>query len=102
MSTFMDIRLRRDFLLDITLLPVNHAAVCALLLFVLGFWCHPYLCAQTMIGFRQSPWGSEDGIGAVFDIQQCQDGYLWLTNFAAETKLPPGSAGLSFLHLPVG
>jgi len=29
--------------------------------------------------FHQSSWGSEDGIGAVFDVQQSQDGYLWLT-----------------------
>jgi pimeloyl-ACP methyl ester carboxylesterase len=29
--------------------------------------------------FHQTSWGSEDGIGAVFDVQQSRDGYLWLT-----------------------
>ena len=29
--------------------------------------------------FHQSSWGPEDGIAAVFDVQQSQDGYLWLT-----------------------
>jgi signal transduction histidine kinase/ligand-binding sensor domain-containing protein len=29
--------------------------------------------------FHQTSWGSEDGLGAVFDVQQAGDGYLWLT-----------------------
>ncbi len=29
--------------------------------------------------FHHTMWTSEDGLGAVFDIQQASDGYLWLT-----------------------
>src|ERR1700722_5021364 len=29
--------------------------------------------------FHHTDWTSENGIGAVFDIQQSSDGYLWLT-----------------------
>ena len=79
----MDVPLQRDFLCGISLRTANHVIVCALFLFVLAFLCHPSLRAQTQStqqrDFHQSSWGSEDGIGAVFDVQQSQDGYLWLT-----------------------
>src|SRR5439155_2617538 len=29
--------------------------------------------------FHHTSWTSENGLGAVFDIQQSSDGYLWLT-----------------------
>jgi ligand-binding sensor domain-containing protein/signal transduction histidine kinase len=32
-----------------------------------------------MTGFHHTMWTSDNGIGAVFDIQQAADGYLWLT-----------------------
>jgi signal transduction histidine kinase/ligand-binding sensor domain-containing protein len=39
----------------------------------------PAVPAHQTSDFHQTSWGSEDGIGAVFDIQQARDGYLWLT-----------------------
>ncbi len=54
-----------------------------LFLSVLVFSCNLHLGGQTFIAqkgdFHQSSWGAEDGLGAVFDIQQSHDGYLWLT-----------------------
>jgi signal transduction histidine kinase/streptogramin lyase len=35
--------------------------------------------APDISGFHHTMWTSEDGLGAVFDIQQGIDGYLWLT-----------------------
>jgi signal transduction histidine kinase/ligand-binding sensor domain-containing protein len=32
-----------------------------------------------LTNFHHTMWTSEDGLGAVFDIQQAADGYLWLT-----------------------
>jgi signal transduction histidine kinase/ligand-binding sensor domain-containing protein len=40
---------------------------------------NPVAPAHQRGNFHQTSWGSEDGIGAVFDIQQSRDGYLWLT-----------------------
>src|SRR5215468_12047796 len=35
--------------------------------------------ARRMSGFHHRMWTSDNGIGAVFDIQQASTGYLWLT-----------------------
>ena len=35
--------------------------------------------ARQMAGFHHTMWASDTGLGAVFDIQQASDGYLWLT-----------------------
>src|SRR5215468_8560257 len=35
--------------------------------------------AHRMTGFHHRMWTSDNGIGAVFDIQQATNGYLWLT-----------------------
>jgi len=35
--------------------------------------------ARQMTGFHHRMWTSDNGIGAVFDIQQATNGYLWLT-----------------------
>src|SRR5262245_66315443 len=35
--------------------------------------------ARPMTGFHHRMWTSDNGIGAVFDIQQASNGYLWLT-----------------------
>jgi signal transduction histidine kinase/ligand-binding sensor domain-containing protein len=35
--------------------------------------------APDVSGFHHTMWTSEDGLGAVFDIEQGADGYLWLT-----------------------
>src|SRR5215471_18958314 len=35
--------------------------------------------ARRMTGFHHRMWTSDNGIGAVFDIQQASNGYLWLT-----------------------
>jgi len=35
--------------------------------------------ARRMTGFHHRMWTSDNGIGAVFDIQQAANGYLWLT-----------------------
>src|SRR5215813_1495127 len=52
-------------------------------------WCgsHAAACrrasclgsARRMTGFHHRMWTSDNGLGAVFDIQQAPDGYLWLT-----------------------
>lgn len=34
---------------------------------------------QELRNFHHTAWSSESGLGAVFDIQQSRDGYLWLT-----------------------
>jgi len=41
----------------------------------------PAVWASTtqMTGFHHTRWTSDNGLGAVFDIQQAADGYLWLT-----------------------
>jgi hypothetical protein len=77
----MDVRLSRDLLCSIR--GAHRVMVGEFFLLLLAFSCHPYLRAQTQTAqkgeFHQSSWGPEDGIGAVFDVQQSQDGYLWLT-----------------------
>ncbi len=40
-----------------------------------GAWA----AAPELTNFHHTMWTSEDGLGAVFDIQQAADGYLWLT-----------------------
>lgn len=35
--------------------------------------------AQELRNFHHTAWSSDSGLGAVFDIQQSSDGYLWLT-----------------------
>src|SRR5262245_65922990 len=35
--------------------------------------------ARRMTGFHHRMWTSDNGIGAVIDIQQATNGYLWLT-----------------------
>src|SRR5271170_3606791 len=34
---------------------------------------------REVTGFHHKAWNSENGLGAVFDVQQSADGYLWLT-----------------------
>jgi signal transduction histidine kinase/ligand-binding sensor domain-containing protein len=43
--------------------------------------CKPAAWAsdRQMTGFHHTMWTSDNGLGAVFDIQQAADGYLWLT-----------------------
>jgi len=43
--------------------------------------CGPavWASARQMTGFHHTMWTSDSGLGAVFDIQQASDGYLWLT-----------------------
>jgi len=43
--------------------------------------CEPavWASARQMTGFHHTMWASDTGLGAVFDIQQASDGYLWLT-----------------------
>ena len=76
-------RIRRDLRAGISLRAANSAVVWVLFLSVSVFSCNLHLRAQTFTAqkgeFRQSSWGAEDGLGAVFDIQQSHDGYLWLT-----------------------
>src|SRR5215510_3042850 len=36
--------------------------------------------ARGMTGFHHRMWTSDNGIGAVFDIQHAANGYLWLTS----------------------
>jgi signal transduction histidine kinase/ligand-binding sensor domain-containing protein len=38
-----------------------------------------WAAAPELTNFHHTMWTSEDGLGAVFDIQQAADGYLWLT-----------------------
>ena len=40
-----------------------------------GVWA----AARQMTGFHHTMWTSDNGLGAVFDMQQDSDGYLWLT-----------------------
>ena len=79
----MEVRLRDDLLCSILPRAANQVIVLELFLFMLAFSCNPCLRAQTRTAqkgeFHQSSWGPEDGIAAVFDVQQSQDGYLWLT-----------------------
>jgi hypothetical protein len=53
-----------------------------LFLSALVFSCDLQLRGQTFTAqkgdFHQSSWGAEDGLGAVFDIRQFHNGYLWL------------------------
>src|SRR5215475_13804402 len=35
--------------------------------------------ARQVAGFHHTMWTSDSGLGAIFDIQQAPDGYLWLT-----------------------
>jgi signal transduction histidine kinase/ligand-binding sensor domain-containing protein len=76
-------RIRRDLQAGISLRAANNAVVWVLFLSVLVFSCNLHLRGQTFTAqkedFHQSSWGAEDGLGAVFDIQQSHDGYLWLT-----------------------
>ena len=47
---------------------------------MLGFgWLAAAAAVQSVSGFHHAKWTSENGLGAVFDIQQSSDGYLWLT-----------------------
>src|ERR1700760_1158877 len=55
---------------------------CAVLtLLLVANVCGPavWAAARQMTGFHHTMWTSDDGLGAVFDIQQASDGYLWLT-----------------------
>ena len=50
----------------------------------LGFVAEPcgpalWAAARQMTGFHHTMWTSDTGLGAVFDIQQAADGFLWLT-----------------------
>src|ERR1700760_100353 len=38
-----------------------------------------WAAAPELTNFHHTRWTSEDGLGAVFDIQQAADGYLWVT-----------------------
>src|SRR5271165_798980 len=38
-----------------------------------------WAAAPEVTNFHHTMWTSENGLGAVFDIQQAADGYLWLT-----------------------
>ncbi len=38
-----------------------------------------WAAAPELTNFHHTMWTSQDGLGAVFDIQQAADGYLWLT-----------------------
>ena len=40
---------------------------------------HDVAHAQVVQDYHHAGWASESGIGAVFDIEQSTDGYLWLT-----------------------
>jgi signal transduction histidine kinase/ligand-binding sensor domain-containing protein len=57
-------------------LPATACFFAAILLF-------PYAAARasvpTITNYHHTMWTSENGLGAVFDIQQATDGYLWLT-----------------------
>ena len=76
-------RIRRDLHAGISLRAANNAVVWVLFLSLLVSSCNLHLRGQTFTAqkgdFHQSSWGAEDGLGAVFDIQQSHDGYLWLT-----------------------
>src|SRR5215467_2338386 len=39
----------------------------------------PWASTRRTTGFHHRMWTSDNGIGAVFDIQQASTGYLWLT-----------------------
>jgi len=51
------------------------AALMLLLVAEPAAWASP----RRMTGFHHRTWTSDNGIGAVFDIQQATNGYLWLT-----------------------
>ncbi len=56
--------------------------LCQFVLLVVVSWSceRRLLCApRTLTSYHHSSWTSEDGLGAVFDLQQAPDGYLWLT-----------------------
>ena len=76
-------RIRRDLQASISLSAANNAVFWVFFLSVLVLSCNLPLRAQTFTAqkgeFRQSSWGAEAGLGAVFDIQQSHDGFLWLT-----------------------
>ncbi len=38
-----------------------------------------FASGRQMTQFHHTMWTSDNGLGAVFDIQQASDGYLWLT-----------------------
>src|SRR5215475_7928734 len=52
-----------------------------LILWLVADVCEPaiWAAARQMTGFHHTMWTSDNGLGAVFDIQQASDGYLWLT-----------------------
>ncbi len=56
-------------------------AAAVLILRLVADVCEPavWASARQMTGFHHTMWTSDNGLGAVFDIQQASDGYLWLT-----------------------
>ena len=56
------------------------AGAVLILRFVAGV-CEPavWASARQVTAFHHTMWASDTGLGAVFDIQQAADGYLWLT-----------------------
>src|SRR5580704_5989883 len=52
-----------------------------LMLWLITGVCVPAVWASSrqITGFHHTMWTSDDGLGAVFDVQQAADGYLWLT-----------------------
>src|SRR5215475_13115874 len=56
-------------------------ACLALMLGLVALLCKPaaWPTPRRMTEFHHSMWTSDNGLGAVFDIQQAADGYLWLT-----------------------
>jgi signal transduction histidine kinase/ligand-binding sensor domain-containing protein len=52
-----------------------------LMLWLITGVCVPAVWASSrqITGFHHTRWTSDDGLGAVFDVQQAADGYLWLT-----------------------
>src|SRR5215469_1390126 len=63
------------------LLKAGWLARAVLILGLVGGACEPAVWAATrqMTGFHHTMWTSDNGLGAVFDIEQASDGYLWLT-----------------------
>src|SRR5215469_8462663 len=60
---------------------VGWLAGAVLILGLVADACEPaaWAAARQMTGFHHTMWTSDTGLGAVFDIQQASDGYLWLT-----------------------